>query len=477
VTRASSRAVLGSVACAALLGACGDDVRSNGTFAPASSLQIGGEGVQWPVGVATSHGRTVVAALYFDAPFPLGRRQFDAAGGVDALVFSLDDAGNPVWAWPLAGTGDDFIVGVSTTEDGSVLVGGAATAGASFADRPLDVTAESSALVAKLDPDGNPSWLHVAKGTGFQAVTAVAPTADGGAFVAGDFTEDFDLGTGLLTATDQGDGFLARFDAAGAVQWLKVIGGAGDQHVAQLAVGPTGDAFLIGHYRGELALGDAPVPANPAFDYTPFVARFQSDGTFAWVQTNLLPEERDHAAHVAPMKPSSDTEVHHHPGLAVSELSVAVSSGGAVAAGVSFGGSFAHLDQDFEAPRINSLVLTSLSADGELVSQDQLTSPDGSIHLGKVIADGNRTYLSASWNGELAGAVSGRVLASTDHPSLLIVGPADAGGVEPVGLWSLDGAALDSASAALGPNNSLVVAASRTDLSSLDRDIFLARFR
>jgi hypothetical protein len=469
VKQGLARVVLGSVACAALLGACGDDAAGDRTFSPLSSQRIGGDGVQWPVALAAGRGRTVISALYFDDRFALGSRLYDAAGGVDAIVFALDDAGNQVWAAPLAGMNDDFIVGVATMEDGAVLVGGSASAGASFAGRTLDVTGETAAMVAKVDAYGHAVWLHVAQGTGFQGVTAVAPTSDGGAYVAGDFTEDFDLGAGPVTASDLGDGFLARYDADGALQWFKVVGGAGIQHIEQVAVGPSGEAVIIGHFRGELALGAAPMPGNPASDHTPFVARFQADGSLAWAQTKLLPAELNHQGHLDYM------EV-HHPGVAVSELSVAVSPGGGVAAGVTYGGSFAHLNQDFEAPRIDKLVLTSISADGAMVSQEQLTTMDGTVRLGKVVADRDRTYLSTSWTGQLMGTAGGEPLASASHASLLIAAPSDTGQLEPVGQWSLDEAALESVSAALGPDGSLVVAASRTDLSSLDRDVFLARF-
>lgn len=167
-------------------------------------------------------------------------------------------------------------------------------------------------------------------GVGLDAVTAVAPTADGGVVVAGIFsaTADFQPGSGRTTLTAAGDTdvFVARYTPRGKLLWVHQVtgdyrnenlddfperdvpanprrledfaGGVGSQMFGQgefahdVAVGPDGSVVLVGAFYGRANFDpggtNTTLTASTAFgfDVTDFpdayVMKLTADGQFVY---------------------------------------------------------------------------------------------------------------------------------------------------------------------------------------------------
>ncbi len=189
-----------------------------------------------------------------------GHTRSRGAGGSDIWLTRFDRDGTPVWEGLFGGPGNDRARALATTADGDLVVVGFVT---------LAARDGRQAWVARLAPDGSlrwqrsfasPShhaeafavavtpdgeilvtghkqlpgaagydlWLARLDGAGevqldrtyglrrLDAGTAVVPTADGGAFVAGA------VGGPSLSRTDI---WLVRVDRAGELVWQRVLGG------------------------------------------------------------------------------------------------------------------------------------------------------------------------------------------------------------------------------------------------------------
>lgn len=127
---------------------------------------------------------------------------------------------------------------------------------------------------------------------------ATAIDADGNSYVTGYFngTIDFDPGTGTanLTALNAGDGFIAKYDAAGNYEWAfrfggpvpPVSSGGTENNGRYIGVDGTGNIVVVGHFNGSTDFDPGPGAATlTALNTTAgdqYVAKYSPAGTYLW---------------------------------------------------------------------------------------------------------------------------------------------------------------------------------------------------
>ncbi len=141
---------------------------------------------------------------------------------------------------------------------------------------PLSVRAQSAA---------NPVTAFGASGV--DTAREIAVDAAGNIFVGGAFegTVDFDSGPGEVsrTSTSQnGDSFLASYDANGAVRFVNALPGFNDEFINDIDVDAAGNVYIVGSFNANIALN----PADPSQQLQAvlvrdgFVASYTSAGVF-----------------------------------------------------------------------------------------------------------------------------------------------------------------------------------------------------
>lgn len=231
--------------------------------------------------------------------------------GESAVVAKFAPDGRVVWARQFVGTTGDPTtttdLGVSPA-DGSLYVAGSFSntadfdPAAAYPDNRDRLTAAAPGVqdryVAKLAADGSVAWAR--RGS----ASFVAPAADGGVYLSGEFTGTTTMGGVSLTSPSGRSSFAARMDAAGNVLWARRMGGpltggsiqggvaAGlDPVTGQEAVYVGGSFAQSGTYPRPADFGD---PTNPgdvgavalttAGGYDAFVCRLDAAGNFLWTR-------------------------------------------------------------------------------------------------------------------------------------------------------------------------------------------------
>ena len=136
------------------------------------------------------------------------------------------------------------------------------------------------------------SWVVAAHGTGADGGVGISATPDGGAYVAGYFSEAETFGAGtpsevtlVPTGTDD-EAFLASYDATGRLRFAVKAGGPGVEDGLAVATAHDGDALFVGVFD-QTATFDSPTGAQTIAAGTgreAFVARYHPDGTLRWVR-------------------------------------------------------------------------------------------------------------------------------------------------------------------------------------------------
>ena len=221
-------------------------------------------------------GQTATVADLF--PGTAGHFQSSNNGGAfDAFVIKISPAGAIVWATYLGGDGID--IGKSIAVDGSNIVhitgsttdGGGAQYPTANPYQPTNLGG-TDAFVTAIAADGNSLvYSTFLGGAGVEFGNGLAVDSAGNAYVTGGTTSNnttFPATAGAFQ-TDNGvpagpvpNAFVAKFNAAGTVQYITYLGGSvtGGTHGNAIAIDGTGNAYVTGQCRDTFPT----FPLNPA---------------------------------------------------------------------------------------------------------------------------------------------------------------------------------------------------------------------
>jgi hypothetical protein len=123
-------------------------------------------------------------------------------------------------------------------------------------------------------------WSLIFGGADLETPASIAVDSLGNVYVAGTFSGTINVGAEQLVSAGGTDGFLAKFDALGAVQWVAGFGDAADQGLTAVGVDPSNNVFIAGYFAGVLAfVGGATYTANGR---DAFLAKLGDTGAYLW---------------------------------------------------------------------------------------------------------------------------------------------------------------------------------------------------
>lgn len=137
-------------------------------------------------------------------------------------------------------------------------------------------------FVAKFDGDGNEIWVHDGGGSGNDSTLNVKTAPDGSIYIVGYFSsQTMNLGSYSVTNAGGIDIFIAKYNAAGSVQWLKSFGGSGYEQTEDIAIDGSGNIYIAGYYGSpELSFGSFTLENQGINDI--FVVKMDPDGNPVW---------------------------------------------------------------------------------------------------------------------------------------------------------------------------------------------------
>jgi hypothetical protein len=196
------------------------------------------------------------------------------------------------------------VAGFEVMDDGTMFAAGRFNNDLVLGPNDSEETMLSSMLnsydvwIARFAPDGSLEWARQAGGT-LDDDVEVAVLADDGTFVVGGmfagtavFGKDEAVET-QLQALGMKDVFVARFEADGALAWVKRIGGTsgtGVVELRQILSATDGSLRLLGTMEGTVTFGDGETQETmlaSTDDYASddqFIASLDPDGSLSWVK-------------------------------------------------------------------------------------------------------------------------------------------------------------------------------------------------
>ena len=244
---------------------------------------LGGLGIDSPRGVLAS-GDDVFVVGQFEGDCKFGALGVQhSAGGTDAFITRLDQAGAPTWVHAFGGAKDDVARGVAVHGDTVVVVGNFLE-GFKLGDFDHRSAGSDDLFVAAFDRKGVPQWLWTAGGPSSDGANAVVATPDGGWIIGGSFRETAKIGDTVLTSKGGTDALLIKLAATGDVEWVKQYGGFYDDTILHLAIDAQGSVYVQGEFRDVADWGGKPLKAGGGSDFDVVLAKYDQNGEHVWSQ-------------------------------------------------------------------------------------------------------------------------------------------------------------------------------------------------
>jgi hypothetical protein len=228
--------------------------------------------------------------------FPLANSQA-TSNSTDSFVAKYDGAGNALWARRITQT-----LGVRPSfSPGAIYVLGLVTNVADFGGGVWLTNSSSDGtfhtFLAKYDLAGNPLWSRqVATGNPNTNInlpladfpTGIAANSNGNIFITGCF-----LGTNAIfdaiTLTNHGDfdSFIARYDQAGGLVWVRGVGGKYDDFATCITADAAGNCYAAGFFDSATLDFGGIIVTNSTSSEPTFIAKYDSAGNILWAKHSV----------------------------------------------------------------------------------------------------------------------------------------------------------------------------------------------
>jgi len=183
------------------------------------------------------------------------------------------------------GVGEDDARGVTVDAEGAAYVAGYISAPAVFGGSEIRPEGRTDAYLAKYASDGALQWLKRLGGAGEDAAYAVA-VAGGAVYVAGVFDHRVLYDGTAFTPSPERRWFLGKFSSAGSSEWMRELRAVDDAAVSitprGLAVAADGSAYVVGEFEGAWSWDGHAITAQGPGDI--FVAHFNPAGVLDWAR-------------------------------------------------------------------------------------------------------------------------------------------------------------------------------------------------
>jgi hypothetical protein len=197
-------------------------------------------------------------------------------GHSDGFVAKLNSSGVLQWNTFIGGTDDDGVRAISTDSSGNLYV-----VGYSYGPwgSPLNAYAGgySDGFVAKLNSRGVLQWNTFIGGTGGDGASAISIDSNGNLYVGGDST--ISTWGSPLNARSGWDAFVAKLNSSGVLQWNSFVGGNDADYACAISIDASGNVYVAGSSFDPL--GSSPQTPFAGVSYA-FVAKLSSMGVLQW---------------------------------------------------------------------------------------------------------------------------------------------------------------------------------------------------
>ncbi len=201
--------------------------------------------------------------------------RFDASGNI---TLAKDMPGGYLNTMTVDGAGNIYFAGVFSNS--TLTIGTTTLTNAYFST--------DDAFVVKCDASLNPIWVNLISGTEWESVDAMCIAKSGDLLVTGFFNSaTTTVGSATLSSNSNSyDFFLARYDGAGNLSWIKSAGGYYDDYTTDIATDASDNIYLSGYFFSPTFsfAGNTVTSTSTSHNKNTMLAKYNASGTELWLK-------------------------------------------------------------------------------------------------------------------------------------------------------------------------------------------------
>ena len=240
-------------------------------------------------GVALDPAGNLYVTGFFSSTMTVEGVTATSKGLFDVFLAKFDPNGVLLWLKTAGGTGADIAHGVVADSAGNVGVVGEFQNTATFDSHSVKAAGLGDAFIAKYDSAGNNLWVHGGGSTTSFVVDpgkAIGTDAAGNFYFTGDYTgtATFDGLSVPNTGTSGTDIFVAKYNSAGAIQWLHHAGGPVSDKGYSIGVDQSGNSWVSGFAGSGPGVVFDTISLPPIGNEYIFLAKYDPAGAVQYVK-------------------------------------------------------------------------------------------------------------------------------------------------------------------------------------------------
>jgi hypothetical protein len=240
-----------------------------------------------PTSVAVDSNGNVILTGYFNGTIDFGLGTLTTKGASDIFVAKFSSSGTCQWSKSYGSLADDKALSAAVDGSGDVFIAGYYGLFGNGIDLgngvvALNAGARALFLVKYSGVDGHYLWAKTISTSGGEEAHGVAVDTSGNAYITGSFGGTVDFGGGLVSASGSMDGFVAKYSGTnGSFISVRPFGGSGSTvYGTGIGVDSSGNAVVIGYFKGTANFGAGVINADPSADG--FVLKYSPSYSVLW---------------------------------------------------------------------------------------------------------------------------------------------------------------------------------------------------
>ncbi|GAB3518010.1 3-coathanger stack domain-containing protein [Emticicia fontis] len=204
-------------------------------------------------------------------------------GYFDYWLLKIDANGNKQWDKQLGGIGDDQMLTMTATGDGSYVLGGSSNSAKSY-DKSEGGRGSEDYWIVKVDGNGNKIWDKTLGGNMFDYISRIVPSGDGG-YVLGGWSNSPISGDKTQANYGYANFWVVKIDANGNKLWDKRYGGNNYDYLNDMIATEDGGFIMAGSSKSDISGDKTEAPYNYTTYETTFdgwLLKIDANGNKSW---------------------------------------------------------------------------------------------------------------------------------------------------------------------------------------------------